>query len=580
MAKIPRFTASSPGSAGSGLARATDIGALTQTGAGTIARAVTGAGRAVQQTSAIGSQVLQIKQEAEADLQFDTVTVNAKDFISQQQQKIKLEKVKSLKEQKQLIDKNALDFKNFMTNQMLDVSPLARKQLQAYMADALPVHKDRMRQVTSASLADFTVTEGMKNIDALASSGDSVGALERLEKLRLQGYITDQEAAAKEADVIRIVKRAAIENIKPGLVANIESGGFDPSGSGFDIVTSKASGAKPDQKGHLGSLDPRTGMLLKGINHPTIDLTFKEEERLGNKIVFKNGRFFSVSKDSKGKGLTLLEAQQIDTEVVIGKEAAIDFLNSETDRLTEQGVLSEPEAAQANKILGDWIDNFVAGRFKQASDAEKLTTIETYRELSDPIVKSDLTYDDIDQSSLLKADKQKWFKYIKGSYKDAPEGNTPDGHTASFAAVYDAATLQLSPKEAYDNLLELRFVKKSITDDQFKWGVDKIENPYPAYMIENINSTMKANLEEFNRTFNFSDNKRNKKVNESLQAWIDNEIKEGRSPTKKEMYGMSSQYRVGNDRWFDVGQVIIRGGREWEVVGFDENDEPVVEEIQ
>ncbi len=69
---------------------------------------------------------------------------------------------------------------------------------------------------------------------------------------------------------------------------------FDPEGSGFDLKTFKESGGVPDETGHMGSLDPRTGMLLKGINHPTINLTLAEEKRLGNEIIKKGNRFFSV----------------------------------------------------------------------------------------------------------------------------------------------------------------------------------------------------------------------------------------------------------------------------------------------
>ena len=108
---------------------------------------------------------------------------------------------------------------------------------------------------------------------------------------------------------------------------------FDPKGSGYDKKTAEElmelwplTMTKPDRKGeydretveqkkeafqawvwheedqdwvkHGGSLDPRTGMLLKGMEHKTIGLTLKEEERLGtNKIIFKEGRYYSVPKD-------------------------------------------------------------------------------------------------------------------------------------------------------------------------------------------------------------------------------------------------------------------------------------------
>jgi hypothetical protein len=269
----------------------------------------------------------------------------------------------------------------------------------------------------------------------------------------------------------------------------------------------------------------------------------------------------------------------INTSRNLGKEKALDLLRANVNDLIKQGVLTSAEGAEADKILGDWLDNFVAGRDKKAKDAIKLTTIESYKDLSEPIVKGQLTFQDIDDSSMLKADKELWREYIKGSYKDPPKNNTPVGFNVAFNAVYDAATLQLSPKEAYDVLLEARFNKQSITNEQYEWGVDKINNPYPKDTMEDINLTVKSNLEDFNRATKF-DNDRNKKVNESLIAWVDSQTAKGKTPTKKEMYAMSSQFRVGDDRWYDIGQVIERGGRKWEVIGFDEDGEPLVEEAR
>ena len=45
---------------------------------------------------------------------------------------------------------------------------------------------------------------------------------------------------------------------------------------------------------HGGSLDPRTGMVLKGRDHPTWYLMEEEEKRRGNMITKKDGRYFSV----------------------------------------------------------------------------------------------------------------------------------------------------------------------------------------------------------------------------------------------------------------------------------------------
>ena len=52
-----------------------------------------------------------------------------------------------------------------------------------------------------------------------------------------------------------------------------------------------------DWKIHGSSLDPRTGEVLKRPGHPTWDLMIQEEEKLGNKIIEKDGKFYSVKKD-------------------------------------------------------------------------------------------------------------------------------------------------------------------------------------------------------------------------------------------------------------------------------------------
>ena len=39
--------------------------------------------------------------------------------------------------------------------------------------------------------------------------------------------------------------------------------GFDPEGSGYDDATAATAGLRRDERGHMGSLDPRTGMVLK-----------------------------------------------------------------------------------------------------------------------------------------------------------------------------------------------------------------------------------------------------------------------------------------------------------------------------
>ena len=102
---------------------------------------------------------------------------------------------------------------------------------------------------------------------------------------------------------------------------------FDPEGSGYDEDTARyfmknfpLTTPKPtaydgdyvtqddafqawvwhpelnDYVKHAASLDPRTGMILKGRNHPTWDLMEQEERRRGNIIMKgKDGRYYVVN---------------------------------------------------------------------------------------------------------------------------------------------------------------------------------------------------------------------------------------------------------------------------------------------
>jgi hypothetical protein len=72
------------------------------------------------------------------------------------------------------------------------------------------------------------------------------------------------------------------------------TGGFDANSKDYDDATAAAAGLKRDDAGHMGSLDPRTGMVLKGRDHPTWDKMYWAEKELGNTIVkAADGRYYS-----------------------------------------------------------------------------------------------------------------------------------------------------------------------------------------------------------------------------------------------------------------------------------------------
>jgi len=65
---------------------------------------------------------------------------------------------------------------------------------------------------------------------------------------------------------------------------------------GYNYEAATKSGLTPDETGHWGSIDPNTGMILKGKRHPSIMKTKKIERVLGNKIIKKGGERYSVPR--------------------------------------------------------------------------------------------------------------------------------------------------------------------------------------------------------------------------------------------------------------------------------------------
>jgi hypothetical protein len=90
---------------------------------------------------------------------------------------------------------------------------------------------------------------------------------------------------------------------------------FDPYGSGYDYETAKQFGLGPDKTGHWPSRVPGTGMLLKGLKHESWPLTMQAEQELGNKIIFKDGRYYSIPDTSQKKQMNdmspLIEALKL-----------------------------------------------------------------------------------------------------------------------------------------------------------------------------------------------------------------------------------------------------------------------------
>jgi len=266
------------------------------------------------------------------------------------------------------------------------------------------------------------------------------------------------------------------------------------------------------------------------------------------------------------------------------KDDGYAALDEALGQLFESGLITKAEGAEASKALGDWMDNYVSGRIKAEKDAEKLTVHQTYKDFGSRILapENKLTWDEIVTSKALDTDqKAAWTGYLKASYEDAPTKSDPEAYEETLGIVLNGNQGILSPEEAYDELMQWRFGEKGkrITNDDFNWAVDKLNNPYPPELITDIRIAIKNN---FDLVWYLRKGVSDESVNRSLTKWIDNLIAEDKVPKfdfGKKLNAMSEYYRWGQTTFYEIGMEIERGGRTWEVVDIDSNGEPSVDEV-
>ncbi len=134
---------------------------------------------------------------------------------------------------------------------------------------------------------------------------------------------------------------------------------FDPEGDSYDYAGAKAAGIDSDKFGHFASRDPKTGLILKGMKHPSIQNTLDAEQAQGMKV-FKaeDGRYYSqpATTEEKNKTLDRESGGSATVSFSIPPEEDEDFTFSEGAKQVLGGVRDAGvEFSEALKSAGDFI---------------------------------------------------------------------------------------------------------------------------------------------------------------------------------------------------------------------------------
>lgn len=209
--------------------------------------------------------------------------------------------------------------------------------------------------------------------------------------------------------------------------------------------------------------------------------------------------------------------------------------------LEKEGVLNDVDAADARKDLSNWAADVAAQRRR----SKEQDIIQTEKDLSDKLAEGTFTSDDVALANMTEAQRKKWNAVIEGARKPPPTEAKFDGTTAMADTVLDFASGKIGQLEARRSLVKERYQELSITDEQYKFGLSRIENKYPDHVAKSIRGALEqaqsiAKHSGFGPAFvDFLDSGEKKKlveVNNGLLSWIEQESQDDRFPSGEDIY--------------------------------------------
>lgn len=267
-----------------------------------------------------------------------------------------------------------------------------------------------------------------------------------------------------------------------------------------------------------------------------------------------------------------------------------DSVGPDGDKKEGYAILVEAEKqgiidAEDRKLLGDSLDNFVAGQFESQKQAKYTAKIESMKSFVDAIRKNELTFEAIGNSPLESDEKEMWGNFLKNAYVQPPETATHAGVSTATNVVLQYSQQQISDKEAYELLMTERYGKNSLSPDVFDWAVSRIENPYPKPFTPILQTVVNSNENDYNGWYkSAADKEKSKIVNLNLLNWIEEFASEGQYPTAAELKDASDLYRAGRypavDKKRKIGDAVEKGGKTWIIVDFRADGTPMVEEAK
>jgi hypothetical protein len=176
----------------------------------------------------------------------------------------------------------------------------------------------------------------------------------------------------------------------------------------------------------------------------------------------------------------------------LDRQAAIDYVDNSTNELVEQGLIDDAEAIQMQMDIINDVANWSQERIAETKKTEKETTDQIYDGFMDKLVNGEMVAQEISNSSLNQTLKDKWADIAIGTTDPSPSRNEYSGNKelegfdGTMDTVLAFSTGAISKQDAYERIATNRYVDRTITDEVFKFAVDKIQNKLPQSYAESL----------------------------------------------------------------------------------------------
>jgi hypothetical protein len=188
---------------------------------------------------------------------------------------------------------------------------------------------------------------------------------------------------------------------------------------------------------------------------------------------------------------TVIDARQKGTALQIDQatqQIIIDGARELIEKAAKNGDITSEQARSLNSSL----NSFASGTQKAAAKLKSEKDKEAYKSVSDEMLAGTLDQNAIKDSGLIGADQDFIAELMPKTWKPLPTETTLGGQDDIYDIVFQRSAEEIGDVEATQAAMTELFDKRSITEDDYKWAMDKIENPYPRQLVPAISERYKS----------------------------------------------------------------------------------------